>query len=144
MASGATSFSAYMGPGTRGTYASLPDNMKSVWQRACGGDLKAMFDLGVYFWEMGTTSEAYRWFQAGGDMWTNKSNHNCMLMLAYMHLTGCGAYYDGEIAQNYYKCALEKGEAFDARCTGALAVLQKTFSVVDAEVKEAKAKADRE
>ena len=133
MASGATSFSANMGPGTRGTYAFLPENMNSVWQRACGGDLNAMFDLGMYFWEMGATSEAYRWFQSGGDMWTNKSNHNCMLMLAYMHLTGCGAYYDGEIAQNYYKCALEKEEAFDARCTDTHAVL-----------KEAKAKADRE
>lgn len=142
MASGAQRrpFFIYMGPGTRGTYAFLPDDINSVWERAYGGDRRACFELAMYFLERGTTSEAYRWFQSGGDMWTNDSNHNCMLMLANMHRTGCGAYCDGVIAQNYYKHALEKEEAFDARCTGTLAVLKEAFPEV--EVKEAKAKGE--
>lgn len=122
-----------MGLGSRtALYVLLPDNINPIWESADGGDRGACFELGMYFLKRGITDEAYNWFQAGADMCSVNGNHNCMLVLAEMHLIGYGAYLDRDIANNFYSRALEKGEAFDARCTGALAVLQKAFPEVKA------------
>ena len=122
-------FYTYMGPG-RQVYYLLGERENILWERKQSGDGKASYELGMYFLSLKRPNidEGYYCFSAGegvGDV-------NCMLVLAEMHLIGYGAYLDKDIANNFYRRALEKGEAFDARCTDTLAVLKKAFPEVEA------------
>lgn len=131
MASGAQRrpFYTYMGPG-RQVYYLLGERENILWERKQSGDGKASYELGMYFLSLTPPNidEGYYCFSDGA----GASDANCMLVLAEMHLIGYGAYLDRDIAEDFYRRALEKGEAFDARCTGALAVLQKAFPEVKA------------
>jgi TPR repeat protein len=109
-------------------YLFLPDNINHEWERADGGDNGAIYAMMMYFLIRGIPEEAYYWAKVGAE----SGDAICMLLLAEMHLIGYGAYLDRDIAEDFYRRALEKGEAFDARCTGALAVLQKAFPEVKA------------
>lgn len=131
MESGATRprFFTYMGPG-RQVYTFLGDHENELWEKMQGGDGVAAFELGSYFF-LRDVNEAYRCFRVGEGV----GNADCMLMLADMHRTGCGAYCDRDIAITYYKRALEKRVQFDEKCADTLAMLQRTFPEVEAEGK---------
>ena len=135
MASGAQRrpYYTYMGPG-RQVYYLLGERENILWEKKQSGDGKASYELGMYFLSLKwpNIDEGYYCFSDGAGAGAGAGDANCMIVLAEMHLIGYGAYLDRDIAKNFYRRALEKGEAFDARCTGALAVLQKAFPEVKA------------
>ena len=126
-----TKYNRGMGLGSRNAmYALLPDDINHLWERADGGDGKAQYELAMYFLtQRRNADEAYIWFSVGAE----SGNASCMLWIAELYRSGYGVpEINLSIAEDFYRRALEKGEAFDARCTGALAVLQKAFPEVKA------------